>query len=138
MRDLRDDDLHELLVAFYATVEEDALLARYFAVVDMTAHMPRIVAFWSTMLFHTGSYTGSAFRPHLAMEGLTAEHFARWVATLEDVVGARFAGPNADLMIELGHRIAYSMQLRLGIAPFAAYRESGLSLPPSASSRSAT
>jgi truncated hemoglobin YjbI len=58
------------------------------------------------------------------MPGLSAEHFARWVATLETVVGERFAGPNARTMIELAHRIAYSMQLRLGIAPFAAFRES--------------
>jgi hemoglobin len=86
--------------------------------------MPRIVAFWSTMLFHTGRYSGSAFRPHLEMPGLTGEHFARWLATLESVLDARFAGPNTRTMIELAHRIAYSMQLRLGIAPFASYRAS--------------
>jgi hemoglobin len=124
VRDLQDADLDEVLVAFYATLADDALLAPYFAAVDMTAHMPRIVGFWSTMLFHTGRYSGSAFRPHLEMPGLTAEHFSRWVATLEAVLDARFAGPNARLMIELAHRIAYSMQLRLGISPFAAYPES--------------
>ena len=123
MHDLQDADLDEVLLAFYATLADDALLAPYFAVVDMTAHMPRIVAFWSTMLFRTGRYSGSAFRPHLEMPGLTAEHFARWVATLEAVLEARFAGPNARSMMELAHRIAYSMQLRLGIAPFTAYRE---------------
>ena len=122
MRDLQDGDLYDLLDAFYAVVEKDALLAPYFVVVDMRAHMPRIVDFWSTMLFHTGRYSGSAFKPHLEMPGLTAEHFARWVATLERVVCARFDGPNARTMLELAHRIAYSMQLRLGIAPFAAYR----------------
>jgi hemoglobin len=124
VRDLQDADLDEVLVAFYATLADDALLAPYFAAVDMTAHMPRIVGFWSTMLFHTGRYSGSAFRPHLEMPGLTAEHFSRWVATLEAVLDARFGGPNARLMIELAHRIAYSMQLRLGISPFAAYPES--------------
>ncbi|MGI8548495.1 MAG: hypothetical protein ACR2M1_14410 [Gemmatimonadaceae bacterium] len=60
--------------------------------------------------------------PHLEMPGLTAEHFARWVATLEAIVDARFAGPTAHQMKELAHRIAYSMQLRLGISPFAPYR----------------
>ena len=122
-RDLRDEDLHELLVAFYETVAGDALLAPYFAVVDMREHMPRIVNFWSTLLFHTGRYSGNAFAPHLQMPGLTADHFARWVATLEATVDARFAGPVATMMKELGHRIAYSMQLRLGIAPFAPFRE---------------
>ena len=123
LNDLREQDLHGLLVTFYATVERDPLLAPYFAVVDMPAHIPRIADFWSTILFHTGRYSDNAFRPHLEMPGLTAEHFARWVATLETTVDARFAGPLATQMKELGHRIAYSMQLRLGIAPFAALRE---------------
>ncbi len=43
--DLRDEHLHEVLVAFYASVADDPLLGPYFAVVDMAAHMPRIVAF---------------------------------------------------------------------------------------------
>ena len=60
-RDVEEGDLHELLTAFYDTVELEPLLAPYFAVVDMDAHMPRIVDFWSTMLFHTGRYSGSAF-----------------------------------------------------------------------------
>lgn len=117
-RDLTDDDLVPLLHAFYDAVGRDEQLAPYFAVLDMPAHIPRIADFWSTMLFHTRRYTGNAFQPHLALAGLTAEHFARWVGTLETVVDARFAGPHATQMKELGHRIAYSMQLRLGITPF--------------------
>jgi hemoglobin len=128
-RDLQDDDLYDLLVAFYATIEHEPLLAPYFAGIDMIAHMPRIADFWSTILFHTGRYSDNAFRPHLEMPGLTAEHFARWVATLEKTVDARFAGPMATQMKELGHRIAYSMQLRLGISPFAALRELPEPLP---------
>ena len=119
---LRDEDLHDVLTDFYARVAREPLLAPYFAPVDMTAHMPRIVDFWSTLLFHTGRYSGNAFRPHLAMPGLTAAHFARWVATLDATVDARFAGPAAETMKDYAHRIAFSMQLRLGIAPFADYR----------------
>lgn len=115
--DLRDEDLHALLAAFYDAVAREALLAPYFAPVDMTAHIPVIADFWSTLLFHTGRYTGNAFRPHAAMPGLTAERFGRWLAVLEATVDARFAGPNAERMKELGHRVAFSMQLRLGITP---------------------
>ena len=122
LRDIDDADLHGLLVAFYATVAEEPLLAPYFAVVDMDAHMPRIVDFWSTLLYHTGRYSGNAFRPHMEMPGLTGEHFARWLAVLERTVDARFAGPSAERMKALGHRIAYSMQVRLGITPFEEYR----------------
>ena len=122
IRDLREDDLIELLTAFYATVAEDELLAPYFAVVDMREHIPRIADFWSTLLFHTNRYSGNAFRPHLAMPGLTPEHFAHWVATLEAVVDASWAGPAAERMKDLAHRIAYSMQVRLRLEPFEPYR----------------
>lgn len=119
---LRDEDLHGVLAAFYDVVERDPLLAPYFATLDMAAHLPRIVDFWSTMLFQTGRYSGSAFRPHLEMPGLTRAHFARWVATLEATVDARHAGAEAERMKELAHRVAYSMQLRLGIEPFAPFQ----------------
>ena len=91
--------------------------------------MPRIVAFWSTLLFHTGRYSGSAFRPHLSMPGLTAGHFARWVASLEYILDTRFAGENVERMKDLAHRIAHSMQLRLGIMPVTLSRE-GLPIEP--------
>ena len=117
LRDLRDEDLFGVLTDFYARVEREELLAPYFAVVDMAEHMPRIVDFWSTMIFHTGRYSGNAFRPHLAMPGLTAAHFARWLETLEATVDAHAAGPAAEHMKSLGHRIAFSMQMRLGIVP---------------------
>ena len=117
LHDLRDEDLLELLTDFYARVERDDLLAPYFADVDMTEHMPRIADFWSTMIFHTGRYSGNAFRPHLAMPGLTAAHFARWLETLEATVDDHAAGPAAEHMKALGHRIAFNMQMRLGIAP---------------------
>ena len=113
--DLQDNDLGDLLVSFYAAVADDPLLAPYFASLDMSTHVPRIVAFWSTMLFHTGRYSGNAFRPHLSMPGLTARHFARWVATLDHTLDARFAGPNVEWMKELARRVAYSMRLRLGM-----------------------
>jgi hemoglobin len=115
--DLRDEDLYALLVEFYERVERDAVLAPYFADLDMIAHMPRIVDFWSTLLYHTRRYSGNAFAPHLRMPGLAAEHFARWLATLEATVDARHAGESAEQMKTLAHRIAYSMQLRLGISP---------------------
>jgi hemoglobin len=121
IRDLQEDDLIELLTAFYATVADDALLAPYFAVVDMREHIPRIADFWSTLLFHTARYGGNAFRPHLAMPGLTPEHFAHWLAVLETTVDARFAGEHATQMKDYGHRIAFSMQMRLGLAPSLVY-----------------
>ena len=116
-RDIRDEDLFALLTRFYDTVERDELLAPYFTSVDMEAHMPRIVDFWSTLVFDTHRYSGNAFKPHLEMPGLTADHFVRWVETMERTVDAHGAGPAAERMKELARRIAVSMQLRLRIVP---------------------
>ncbi len=121
--DLTDEGIAALLVEFYEVIGRDTLLAPYFAAIDIAAHIPRIADFWSTIVFHSGRYSGNAFKPHLEMPGLTAAHFARWVETLERTVDARFEGPNAELMKSLGHRIAYSMQVRLGIPPFEPYRQ---------------
>ena len=121
--DLREEDLEPLLTRFYATVERDELLAPYFASLDMREHIPRIADFWSTIVFHSGRYSGNAFRPHLEMPGLTAEHFVHWLAVLERTVDDSHAGPNAEMMKALGHRVAYSMQLRLGITPAFPYRD---------------
>lgn len=117
-QDLDEGSIEPLLVQFYDTVARDVMLAPYFVSIDMSEHIPRIADFWSTVIFHSNRYSGNAFRPHLAMPGLTAAHFARWVETLESTVDARVVGRNAETMKALGHRIAYSMQLRLGITPF--------------------
>ncbi|HET6680022.1 MAG TPA: group III truncated hemoglobin [Gemmatimonadaceae bacterium] len=117
-RDLRVDDLHDMLTSFYDTVALDPLLQPYFAPVDMSEHMPRIVDFWSTIVFHTGAYSGNAFRPHAEMPGLTGRHFTRWLAVMEDTIDHRFAGPAAENMKAMSHRIALSMQIRLRIEPF--------------------
>lgn len=121
-RDIRDEDLHGILEAFYDTLEGDDLLASYFEDLDMSEHMPRIVAFWSTILFGTQSYSGNAFAPHQKMPGLTSAHFARWVETMEATIEARFSGAKAEEMKTVANRIAYSMQLRLGLTPFAPYQ----------------
>ena len=113
--DLTEADLPALLAAFYDAAAREPLLAGYFAPLDMAAHLPVIADFWATILFHADRYRGNAFRPHLALPGLGAPHFARWLAVLEATVDARHAGPAAEAMKAAGHRIARAMYLRLGV-----------------------
>lgn len=128
--DLGVDDLPALLTTFYGAVGRDPMLAPYFAPLDMAAHIPRIADFWATIVFDAHRYHGNAFRPHLAMPGLTPAHFARWLGTLERVVDERHVGPNAERMKAMAHRIAYSMQLRLGLVPCAPYVHTGTRAAP--------
>jgi hemoglobin len=128
--DIRVDDLPGLLAAFYGAVGRDPLLAPYFAQIDLAAHLLRIADFWATLLFRADRYRGNAFRPHLAMSGLTPVHFASWLAALERTIDARHDGPVAERMKVTGHRIAYSMQLRLGLHPCAPYVHTGTRAVP--------
>jgi hemoglobin len=81
------------------------------------ADLPVIADFRATIPFHTGRFGRNAFRPHLALPGLGARHFARWLAVLDATVDARPAGPAAEAMKAAGRRIAGVMQGRLGVAP---------------------
>lgn len=115
--DVAEGDLPALLTAFYGRVGEEPALAPYFATLDMAAHIPVLADFWATIVFQAGRYRRNAFRPHLAMPGLGAAHFGRWLAVFEATVDAAHAGPHAERMKAMAHRIAFSMQLRLGVTP---------------------
>lgn len=119
--DIAEADLGPVLETFYERLGEDDLLRPYFVHLDMAAHIPRIEAFWATIVFGNRRYIGNAFAPHARMEGLTGRHFERWIGTLEAVLDTRFEGLATERMKSAAHRIAYSMQLRLGIVPFASY-----------------
>jgi truncated hemoglobin YjbI len=122
--DLRARDIHDTLVAFYAQLESEPLLAPYFETLDMTAHMPRIVSFWETLLFHTGSYSGNAFLPHLTMPGLTSAHFAKWVATLEAILDAlRRSDDRADEIARASYRLQHAAAAWLRAVRTVAHRE---------------
>ena len=115
-RDLTTEaDVASVVSAFYAGVREDAMLAGYFAGVDWDHHLPRMVEFWSSLVFHTGRYHGRPFDPHARLAGLAPEHFERWVGRFRAAVDERFAGPRAESMKEKASSIAAVFQMKLGL-----------------------
>lgn len=116
MRDIEtDDDIRAVVHAFYHDMEADPLLGLYFAGLDWEAHLPRMVAFWSSVVFQTGAYRGRPFPPHARMPGLRREHFAGWVSRFRRTVGSLYAGPRADLMVARAEQIAGVFQVKLGL-----------------------
>lgn len=116
MTDLEtDDDIRAIVRAFYEGIDRDPILGRYFADVDLEAHLPRMVTFWSSLVFQTGQYRGRPFSPHARMPGLTREHFGRWVDRFHRTVDARHAGPLAERMKARAEQIAGVFQVKLGL-----------------------
>ena len=95
-------DVHDLVVAFYREVVFDDLLEPVFgevAEVDWAEHIPRLIAYWSRILFGTADYGGSVAAAHRhlhRLEPLRPEHCDRWFDLWIRAVRSRWSGPLAD------------------------------------------
>lgn len=118
MTDIRTpDDVRTVVAAFYRDIGADVVLGHYFAGVDWSAHLPRMVAFWTSVVFHTGEYHGRPFDPHARMPGLEGADFDRWVARFRATVDAHFSGAAAERMKEKAEGIAGVFRVKLGLWP---------------------
>jgi hemoglobin len=104
-------DVARLVHTFYSKVRNDAMLAPIFEsrIVDWDRHLAKMVDFWSSALRGTARYRGAPMPKHVALPGLTAQLFHRWLALFRDTTQAL---GNADLQEradDLAHRIAGSL-----------------------------
>lgn len=109
------DDVSTVIHAFYKDIAADEILGAYFHGLDWATHLPKMVNFWSSIVFHTGTYRGQPFDPHTRMTGLTRDHFARWVNRFHQTVDTCFTGERADLMKARAEQIAGVFQVKLGL-----------------------
>ena len=113
------DDVERLVRAFYGRALDDAMIGYLFtdiAKLDLEAHVPRITAFWETILLGARSYGGGAFGPHLRLHEkspLRPAHFERWLALWHESVDEAFAGPRAELAKAHAVRVARAFSRRL-------------------------
>ncbi len=95
-------DIERLVNAFYDRIRGDDLLGFIFndvAQVDWPAHLPKMVAFWETMIFRSGTYTGNPLGAHARLVPLTAmgrPQFDRWLALFTTTVDTLFSGEKAE------------------------------------------
>jgi hemoglobin len=95
------DEIVRLVNAFYGKVRTDAALGPIFdqvAQVDWDAHLPKMYAFWQTVLFRDGGFRGDPIGKHARLVPLAdmgREQFDRWLALFEATVDELFEGENA-------------------------------------------
>lgn len=95
-------DIEILVNTFYERIRADELLGFIFnnvAGTDWSTHLPKMYAFWETMLFRAGTYTGNPLAAHARLVPLTAmgrPQFDRWLAIFTGTVDALFAGEKAE------------------------------------------
>jgi hemoglobin len=119
------EDCEELVRAFYGRALTDPVIGFIFtdvAKLDLEAHVPRITAFWETLLLDAKTYDGGAFHPHAnlhARVGLQSGHFERWLALWYATVDEHFAGPTAEMAKAAAYRLANAFRSRLAAYPSA-------------------
>jgi hemoglobin len=107
-------NIRELVYGFYDRVRADPLLGPVF---DATLagrwddHMPKMCAFWGSLVLGAKQYRGNVQQAHQPLEGVEPQHFSRWLYLFLDTVESRYEPAAAVRFMEPALRIAQSLQL---------------------------
>ncbi|WP_420148633.1 group III truncated hemoglobin [Spirosoma sp.] len=98
--------------SFYEKVQADPLIGPVFsdvAQVDWSQHLPKMYAFWESIILGNNAYDGHPFRPHLIVNQkhtLTTEHFERWLQLFSLTIMENFTGETAEQVRQRATQIA--------------------------------
>jgi hemoglobin len=106
------EDIRFLVDSFYEKVQIDPLIGPIFtdvAQVDFSKHLPKMYAFWESIILGNNAYDGHPFRPHLIVNQkhtLTIEHFERWLQLFSATITENFSGETAEQVRQRATQIA--------------------------------
>jgi hemoglobin len=109
------EDVTKLVDTFYAAVLSDALLAPFFSRIDFDHHKPRMVHFWSFVLFDEPGYTTNIFDKHANM-ALTRDALQQWVLLFELTARQHFSGEKTEQAVLRAKTIAWTFQEKMNLS----------------------
>lgn len=106
-----EEEISTLVNDFYGRVREDELLGPIFDahVADWGHHLGKMSDFWSSVLLRTGRFMGTPMPKHIALPGLTAELFQRWLMLFEQTVAEQPNQAMGRQALGAAQRIAQSL-----------------------------
>ena len=116
-------EIETLVNAFYGRVRSDDVLGFIFDKVAKThweTHLPTMHAFWETVLFRSGGYTGNPLAAHAKLVPLTAmgrAQFDRWLTLFRSTVDDLFEGENALHIKRCAEDMANVIHARINHVP---------------------
>lgn len=116
-RTVTQETIARLVDRFYTAIKADAVLGPIFGahVKDWDAHMPKMRAFWSTVVLRTGTYAGRPVEAHERIPGLTDAHFARWLALWEETVTSVVEPAGREAFLLAAKRMAATLADRAAV-----------------------
>jgi len=113
----------EILVnRFYDMVRQNAVLGPVFdeiARVNWDEHLPKLYAFWETVLFRTGGYKGNPLAAHFSLtrdSKMDRAMFDLWLELFTQAVDENFEGENAGHIKRVAADMANVIHSRLHAA----------------------
>lgn len=125
-------EIETLVNTFYDRVRGDEVLGFIFNEVAQTnwiAHLPKMYAFWETVLFRSGGYTGNPLAAHAKLVPLTTmgrEQFDRWLMLFRGTVDDLFAGEKAEHIKNCAEDMANVIHARINNVPDARFDPANL------------
>lgn len=106
-----EEEVTRLVHSFYGGVRQDAVLGPIFEahVRQWDRHLATMVDFWSGALRGTARFRGTPMPKHVALPGLDAQLFQRWLALFRQTTAALGNDAMAERANDLAARIAESL-----------------------------
>lgn len=113
-----DDEYISLLVdTFYGHIRSDTVLGPIFAAEisgNWEPHLEKMKRFWASVAMNSGSYSGKPVPAHQKLQGVSPEHFDRWLALFRKTLAETAPSPEAiPYFMERAERIAESLKLAM-------------------------
>ncbi|WP_432377952.1 group III truncated hemoglobin [Duganella sp. P38] len=111
---LTTESIVTLVHEFYDGVRADPELGPVFdaAIGDnWDPHLARMVDFWSTVMTGSRNFQGNVYGKHMLLNGITPDHFQRWLHMFVATTNRLFAPKDAQEFQIVARRIAASLQL---------------------------
>lgn len=119
---ITEQQISEMVDAFYTQVREDEILAPIFAnniQKSWPEHLDRMKIFWRSVLLKTGEYKGQPVPIHQKIDGLTEDNFELWLNLFSQTAYSIFHKEAAPLVLSAAKNIATSLWLSRNQNPFA-------------------
>ncbi|PHZ85529.1 group III truncated hemoglobin [Paremcibacter congregatus] len=113
---ITEDNIVQLVDRFYEEIRQDSLLGPIFQRVigdQWDQHMPKMYAFWSSVMLKTGRYKGRPVPTHMKIGPLEPQHFTHWLALFRHVAESLFVKDVAAQFVSKSEMIAESLQLAI-------------------------
>lgn len=106
--------IKNIVDSFYDRIRADEMLGPVFNEVidDWDEHLPKMYRFWSSVVLHTGTYSGRPLEAHLDLPGVTLAHFDRWLGLWEEVVRSHVPDEAAAVFTGMAMRMARTLSSR--------------------------